>query len=133
MCIVCLLLLVVQVALCLLFTMVFAYPVMNFPLRISLHYLLWGETDATRAQHVFETAAPLVIVLCGALVVHDVGAVFAVIGAVQTTTVFFVFPCLMYLRSKHIHDRPKSMVVACVVTMCFGSLILVFGLLTALT
>ena len=119
-------------ALCFLFTIVFTYPMMNFPLRISLHYLAFGETDTTNLQHLAETLLPLALALTGALTVKDVGVVFAVVGAIGTASTFFLFPTLLYLRSNKIHARPGGMKVACVCLFVLGLVVMICGLWAAL-
>lgn len=48
-----------QVNVCFLFTFTFTYPLLNFPMRICIHYLFYGETEATNIQHILETVLPL--------------------------------------------------------------------------
>jgi hypothetical protein len=122
-----------QVALCMLFLMVFTYPVMQFPMRISIHYFLYGETDTTRLQHVLETAAPLAIALIGALYLTDVGVVFTLIGALTTSSSFFLLPAIMYLKTKTITLRPLYVVVLCYFSIVLGAVVLCCGFVATLT
>jgi hypothetical protein len=47
----------------------------NYSLRVSLHYMLYGESVATTRQHALETVVPLVFVIGVALAVTDVSMV----------------------------------------------------------
>lgn len=119
-------------ALCFLFTLVFTYPVMNFPLRISIHYLAFGETDTSPGQHVMETLIPFVLCMAGAVYADDVGLVFSLIGSVATGAVFFLFPTAMYWRSSKIHTRPAAMLAACACVFALGTVVMICGLIAAL-
>lgn len=116
-----------------LFLMVFTYPVMQFPMRISIHYFLHGETDSTRLQHALETVVPLIIALLGAIALTDVGIVFTLIGALSTSSSFFLLPALMYLKTKKITARPQYAVVLCYFAMALGVVVLCCGFVATLT
>lgn len=124
---------VVQVNLCFLLTFTFTYPLMNFPMRICIHYLLYGETRATDSQHLVETVVPLCFVLAGALLLTDVGIVFSLIGSIATSSIYFIFPCLMFLKSSKVGvvALRSRVVVWCV--LGFGLLVLVLGVVASVT
>ena len=91
-----------QVTLGFLFTIVFTFPMINFPMRICIHYWLHGETEATPLQHFLETAVPFITTLLISLFVRDVGVVFSLVGSVETCSTFFLFPAAMFLRSTRV-------------------------------
>jgi hypothetical protein len=50
-------------------------PVSNYSLRVSIHYMLFGETTASELQHIAETVVPVAGAMCVALLVSDVSMV----------------------------------------------------------
>ena len=98
---------------------VFTYAFLNFPFRITLHYLLFGKTEATTLQHVAETFIPFAIALGIACLVRNVAIVFSFVGSVARTAVFFLFPAVLYLRSRKLAPTRSSVLTV----MCYGFLV----------
>ena len=48
------------------------YSLVAFPLRVTLHYFMFGESRATTMQHIAETLTPFAITLAIGLFVRDV-------------------------------------------------------------
>jgi hypothetical protein len=119
-----------------LFTVVFFFPTVNFPMRICIHFWLFGETDATQLQHVLETVIPFTATLILSLFVNDVGVVFGLIGSVETCSTFFLFPAGMILCRPALKDsqtpQPAWLRPLCYVLLCFGACFLVLGVITTL-
>ena len=120
-----------QVTLGFLLTIVFTYPMSNFAMRICLHYLLCGETQATTLQHFLETLLPFGVVLIGALYVTNLGIVYSLMGAVAACSFFLLFPTAMYLASKRLQARSTVSSVCAVATFAFGIVLLAFGVVTS--
>ena len=122
-----------QVNACFLFTFTFTYPLMNFPMRICIHYLAFGESEATPTQHVLETILPLCCTLTGALLVTDVGIVFSLIGSIATSSIFLLFPSALYIRSRKVVVKPRAQIIACYCTFAFGMMIMILGVISSLS
>lgn len=122
-----------QVNVCFLFTFTFTYPLVNFPMRICIHYLAVGETDATPLQHTLETVLPLCITLTGALLLTDVGIVFSLIGSIGTSSIFFLFPTSLYLTSKKVFEKPRAKLISCYAVFLFGLMVMILGVLSSLS
>ena len=103
-----------------------SYPLSNFPLRVTLHYALFRERPTTVVQHVLETVLPFAVALGIALVVTNVSVLFSFVGAVARTSISFLYPAAILLRS----SAPVSGVdkALCWVVIVFGSVITVLGL-----
>jgi hypothetical protein len=121
-----------QVNLCFLFMFTFTYPLVNFAMRISIHYTLFGETNANQYQHVAETVIPLAIALAGALSFGDITLVFSLIGALGTASLYFLFPCTMFLASQKVHVTDRKQRLACIAVLCFGVIVSVCGVVAAI-
>ena len=106
---------------------------MNFPMRICIHYLACGESEATPTQHVLETITPLCLTLAGALVLTDVGSVFSLIGSVATSSIFMLFPAALYLKSAKVVEKPRWRILACYCVFAFGVLVMVLGVIASLS
>ena len=63
-----------------LFNLVFVYPLVNFSLRISLHYILFGQTKVTPAKHWLETLTMFGLSLAVGLTLKDVSLVVSING-----------------------------------------------------
>jgi hypothetical protein len=57
-------------------------PVSNYSLRVSIHYMLFGETTASEIKHIAETVVPVVGALVVALFVTDVSMVRVSLGTI---------------------------------------------------
>lgn len=89
----------VQVILCYLIKMLFSYPLSNFPLRITIHYQLYGNAPPTWLQHTLETTIPLLVAGGVAVAVSDVSVLFSIVGAVARTSISFLMPAAMLIRA----------------------------------
>lgn len=118
-----------QALLCYLLKIAVTYPFVNFPLRITVHYLLYGETPPTRTQHVTQTVTPFVLAAAIACFVHDVAVVFGFVGALTRTTVFFFFPALLMLRSVRTGPLTPCERVSCWALLACWAATTVFGLI----
>lgn len=99
----------------------------NYPLRVTLHYLIHGETETTNIQHLAETVAPFAVALCVGLLVRDVGFIFSFVGAVSRTSVFYLYPCALYLRCGKLGTLSRGHVWVCVSLAAFGCMVMVLG------
>ena len=104
-CAVSLLLAANQVTACFLFVATFTVPMVNYPMRISLHYMVFGETKASELQHLVETVVPVGASLIISIFVDNVGLVFSFIGAVTACAISFIIPGILFLRSQRLKDR----------------------------
>ena len=89
-----------QVTACFLFVATVTIPIINFPLRVSLHYMIWGESSVSDFQLLLETVLPFGVALITAVFVTDVGLVFSFLGAVTAAATSFVYPGLLFAKSK---------------------------------
>lgn len=110
-----------------LFKISFTYPMVNFPLRITIQYLICGEMEASTLQLFWQTFVPFVTATAVACVVSDVAVVWGFIGALTRTIVFYFYPALLMLRSSKVGRLTTvectlcwSLVGLAVVTTVFG-------------
>ena len=115
-----------QVISCYLLKTVFAYPLANFPLRVTLHYQLYRDAVATTTQHVLETLAPFAVSLGVALVVEDVSVLFSFVGAIARTSISFLFPAALLLRSSKAAPS-RGDAVLCYFLIVFGTTVMLAG------
>ena len=122
---------------CFLFIVVSFFPMANFPMRVCIHYWLYGETEATPVQHLLETLIPFAVTLLGAVFLTDVGLVFSLVGSVETCSTYFLFPSAMVLASVKLRANPdtkpsRAVVAACWAVFVFGVFALVLGVISTL-
>ena len=104
------------------------FPIIAVPVRVSLHYLFFGEKDATFKQHVLESTLIFIVSLAIGIFVRDVSQVFRFVGSVADTSVFFFFPCALMLVSKRVASPSRIQIVGCLALLSFGLVILALGL-----
>ena len=117
---------------CFLFVAVFSVPISNFSLRISLHFMLFGETRASELQHVLETVVPIGGALIVAMFVSNVATVFSFTGAVTSSATSFIIPCVLFLRCTKLSDRSHRDVVTAWTILGLGLTIATIGLASAI-
>ncbi len=122
-----------QVTACFLFVAAFTVPMMNYPMRITLHFLLHGETESSHMQHVVESVTPVLSAFLVAMFVTDVGLVFSFVGSVAASSTCFLFPCALFLASRGVaKSRSVADVALCCCVAAFGVVLLVLGVVAAL-
>jgi Transmembrane amino acid transporter protein len=109
-----------------LFKILFTYPMSNYPLRVTLHYLYRGETVTTPRQHVLETLLPFAIALVVGLFVRDVGFLFSFTGAIARTAIVFLYPCALAWKCDY-SALSKGEVNEVIALGCLGVLVMVLG------
>lgn len=118
------------VSACFLFVAVFTIPMMNFPIRVSLHYILYGETKRGEVAHVIESVLPLGAALLVAMVVTDVGLVFSFVGSVSAATTSFILPALLFLKSTKVAKSGLEVLGAFAI-LAIGLVTFVAGIISA--
>lgn len=121
-----------QVVTCYLLKILTTYAMSNFPLRVTLHFLLFGETEATAVQNALETLVPFLVALLAGLLVTNVGFLFSFVGAVARSAVFFMYPCALYLRCSAVTDKGPAVRAACYALFGFGAVIMLLGVWSSL-
>ena len=116
---------------CFLVKVVFTYPIINFPFRTTLHYLLHGETPTSNKQLAAETIIPFVFCCFIACIVTNVATVFSFVGAVARTSVFFIFPAGAALASSRIERLTARERISCWLLVALGFLSMGLGVLSA--
>ena len=96
-------------------------------MRVTLHYLMFGDNTATTFQHAAESLVPFGIALTVGLLVSDVSFVFAFVGAIARTFVSFFFPAGMYLRCLMIGPLMWYQRATAYALLGLGSVIMVLG------
>jgi hypothetical protein len=99
---------------------IISYPLLHFPCRVTIHYLLYGEAVATTTQHFLETLGTWSISVIVACLVRDVAIVFAFVGAVARSSIFFLFPAGLLLRSGKVGSLSRSDRAMCYVVVALG-------------
>ena len=103
---------------------------MNFPLRVTLHYSVFGDSDTTTKQHVMETLIPFVLVTAVACFITDVAIVVSFVGAIARTAVFLLYPPLALLKcTKLSAPVTNSERYLCYFLLTLWAVITVFGLI----
>jgi hypothetical protein len=106
----------------------FAYPLVNVPLRVTLSYQLFRDKQVPTVQHAALTIVPFLIALGISLAVDNVSLLFSFVGAVSRTSISMLFPSALMLRSGKIGALSVVETVGCWFLFVFGAVVLVGGL-----
>lgn len=78
------------------------FPIVHFPLRLTLDVMLFPRTSRPLAQDTPRfaalTAALLSAIFFCAIVIPDIYVLFAILGAVVSVSIGFTFPATIALR-----------------------------------
>ena len=110
----------------------FTIPLFCYPVRVSLHFMVYGEKPTTDLQRMVESSAPLAVVLAIALFVDNVGLVFSFVGAVTTSMISFVVPSVLFLRSKALVDKSRTELALAWLALGTGVMLSTVGLAATL-
>lgn len=116
---------------CLLVKIVVSYPTMNYPARVTLQDYVCEGKEPTASQHVCIIVIPWALCFAVACFVTDVASVLAFVGAVSRTSVFFLFPAMMMLRSHRIGCLSRSELLLCRALLVLGLVAMVLGVVSA--
>ena len=113
---------------CFLFVATSTVPISNIALRISLHFMCFGENTSSDLQHLMETVSVVAVALVAAVFVEDVGMVFTFTGAVTSSMVSFIVPSVLYLWCHTVPGRTWLDVQLARAVLVLGLVIATVGL-----
>ncbi|KAK5857416.1 hypothetical protein PBY51_010664 [Eleginops maclovinus] len=89
---------VMVVRLAILLSVLLTVPLIHFPARKAVVFMLFGNRPFSWLIHVTATLTILSVVLLLALFVPDIRNVFGVVGSTTSTCLLFVYPGIFYLK-----------------------------------